>query len=90
MNKETIEYTLENLEYPMQIGCWDEKLKDMSKQSLKDVLNNIKYGADSGDMEIRINRKKYILEIMVVDYEVDMYATTPAEYEEKYGRKYGE
>lgn len=65
------------------IGIYDKKLDTVNQQNLKKVLDNIKYQCDT---MININRKKYIVEIDIIDNnEVDFNVLSLREYESRYG-----
>lgn len=66
-----------------RIGCYDNKLEQLSEYSLRKVLENIQY---STDVKISINRKPYIVEIDEVDNEVDFSVTALKEYESRFGK----
>lgn len=66
-----------------EIGIYDKKLDTVNQQNLKKVLDNIKYQCDT---MININRKKYIVEIDIIDNnEVDFNVLSLREYESRYG-----
>lgn len=66
-----------------RIGCYDNKLEQLSDYSLRKVLENIQY---STDVKISINRKPYIVEIDEVDGEIDFSVTALKEYESRFGK----
>ena len=65
------------------IGCYDNKLEQLSDYSLRKVLANIQYSTDT---KVSINRKPYIVEIDEVDGEIDFSVTTLKEYESRFGK----
>ena len=81
-NKERI--IKETKKYNYKLGCYDLEIEKLNPSNLKKVLDIIKYG-DSTDVAVFINRKKYIVEISVVDNEVDLQVLTLKEYENRYG-----
>ena len=64
-----------------KIGCYDNKLEQLSDYSLRKVLANIQYSAD---VKVSINRKPYIVEIDEVDGEIDFSVTSLKEYESRF------
>lgn len=80
MNRETIQAVLE-----LPIGCYDEKMDLLNKTNLDKVIKALSYGSDT-DVEVCINRKKYIVEICMDGLEeIDFHVLTKAEYKERYG-----
>ena len=80
-NREIIIEKVFNEGYDM--GIYDKFLDTVNQQNLKKVLNNIKYQCDT---KININRKKYIVEIDIIDNnEVDFNVLSLREYESRYG-----
>ena len=82
MNKEKIIKQIEKEGF--KLGCYDSEIEKLNESNLKKVLSVIKYG-DSTDVLVFINRKKYIVEISVVDKEIDFQVLTLSEYESRYG-----
>ena len=80
-NKERIEKRC--AKHDFRIGCYDNKLEQLSDYSLRKVLANIQY---STDVKVSINRKPYIVEIDEVDNEVDFSVTALKEYESRFGK----
>ena len=80
-HKEYIQKEISNKGF--NIGCFDEQLESISKYTLKKILNE--YYHESTDIDITINRKKYVLEISVVDNEVDFSVISKEEYINVYG-----
>ena len=66
-----------------KIGCYDNKLEQLSDYSLRKVLENIQY---STDVRVSINRKPYIVEIDEVDGEIDFNVLSLKEYESRFGK----
>ena len=66
-----------------KIGCYDNKLEQLSDYSLRKVLANIQYSTDT---KVSINRKPYIVEIDEVDGEIDFSVTVLKEYESRFGK----
>ena len=66
-----------------KIGCYDNKLEQLSDYSLRKVLENIQYSTDT---KVSINRKPYIVEIDEVDGEIDFSVTALKEYENRFGK----
>lgn len=80
MNRETIQAALN-----VPIGCYDEKMDLLNKTNLDKVIKALSYGSDT-DVEVCINRKKYVVEICMDGLdEVDFHMLTKAEHKERYG-----
>lgn len=73
------------------IGCWDNKMEKLSNYSLAKVLDKIKHGNDTGDVDLSINRKPYVLEYCVIEgekegtTEIDFSLISKEEYISRYG-----
>lgn len=80
-NKELIAQELGKMGFV--IGCYDEAMEKLSKKSLKDVLDYMT--EEHTDVDVRINRKCYVVEISTVDNEKDFNALTKTEYIARYG-----
>ena len=65
------------------IGCWDEKIEQMSLYSLRKFLKELCF--DSTDIIVNIKRKVHVIEVSVVDNEIDFNVLTKAEYISRYG-----
>ena len=81
-NKIKIQKEIEKHGY--NLGCYDSEIEKLNPSNLKKILDVIKYG-DSTDVPIFINRKKYIVEISIIDNEIDFQVLTLEEYEARYG-----
>lgn len=85
MNKEIIMKKLEELE--LKLGCYDERMEQLTKKSMKEVLNNIDFG--STDVFIRQRRCLLVVEISTVDIdevtEIDFHVRGALEYFRLYG-----
>lgn len=80
MNRETIQAALD-----LPIGCYDKEMDLLNKNNLIKVIKALSYGSDT-DVEVCINRKKYIVEICMDGLdEVDFHVLTTAEHKERYG-----
>lgn len=79
-NKQRIEKVAKDTMLTM--GCWDPKLELLSERAIKQVLSSIPF---EEDCLIHINRKKYVVEIDIVDAELDLSVMTLADYEDRYG-----
>ena len=79
-NKMRVEKAVKELGY--SIGCWNEKLEDLSSAQLKKVIEGIEFQEDT---DVSIKRKKHVVEIDIVDGEVDFGVLTKAEYIDRYG-----
>jgi hypothetical protein len=65
------------------IGCWDKQLDKLNYNNIKKVLDNLCFGAT--DVQVSLNRKKYIIEISDVDNEYDFKMTAKNTYLDRYG-----
>ncbi|WP_033829104.1 hypothetical protein [Bacillus andreraoultii] len=80
-NKAVIESKIN--EWNMTVGSYDETMELLSEQQLKRVIEKAEYG--SGDVEIILNKKRYIVEIFHVDNEIDFNVMTKSQYVNTYG-----
>lgn len=80
MNKDFIINYLKELGF--ELGCYDNDMEKLTKKQLKTLMEAVKYG--SCDIDVLIKRKKYVIEAMYVDNEVDFYVLTNKEYQERY------
>ena len=71
------------------IGCYDKLIDTLSKRTINRIVDSA-LSYDWTDLLITSKGKKYIVEISTVDREKDLQISTPKEYEQTYGRKYGE
>lgn len=70
------------------IGCWDKQLDKLNYNNIKKVLDDIPFG--STDIQVSLNRKKYIIEISDVDNEYDFVMISKTAYRSIYGDEYDE
>lgn len=80
-NKEILSREVGKIGYTL--GCYDTDLETISKHALKKVIDNI--DQEYTDVEISVNRKKYIVEIATVDNEKDFSLISKRDYINKYG-----
>ena len=64
------------------IGCWDKQLDKLNYNNIKKILDDIPFGAT--DIQVSLNRKKYIVEVNDVDNEYDFKMTEKNVYLNKY------
>lgn len=64
------------------IGCWDKQLDKLNYNNIKKILDDIPFGAT--DIQVSLNRKKYIVEVSDVDNEYDFKMTAKTSYLNKY------
>lgn len=64
------------------IGCWDKQLDKLNYNNIKKILDDIPFGAT--DIQVSLNRKKYIIEVSDVDNEYDFKMTLKTSYLNKY------
>lgn len=69
-------------ELGLKIGCYNDSINALSKNELKKVLYNIEFQSDT---DVSINRKKYVVEIDIVDAEVDFNLLSKQEFINRYG-----
>ena len=79
-NKQRIEQVAERLNLTM--GCWSPQLDTLSETAIRNIVANIEFEADT---LVHINRRKYIVEIDIVETELDLSVITLADYEDRYG-----
>ena len=80
-NKEVITNELNKLGF--ELGCYDSQLDKASKKTIKDLLWYLK--EDATDVDVKIGRKLYVVEINTVDGEKDLNVLSKEEYIECYG-----
>ena len=68
------------------IGYWDKQLDKLNYNNIKKVLEDIPFGAT--DIQVSLNRKKFIVEVSDVDNEYDFKMTSVSSYRSKYGDEY--
>lgn len=64
------------------IGCWDKNIDKLNYNNIKKILDDIPFGAT--DIQVSLNRKKYIVEVSDVDNEYDFKMTAKNVYLNKY------
>lgn len=79
-NKERI---IKHLNGDYTIGCWDDKIEQMSLYALRKFLKELHY--ESTDIIVTINRKVHVIEVNIMDKEIDFSVLTKAEYIDRYG-----
>ena len=65
------------------IGCYDSNIDKLNYNNVKKILDNLCFGAT--DVQVSLNRKKYIIEISDVDNEYDFKMTAKSTYLDRYG-----
>jgi hypothetical protein len=65
------------------IGCYDSNIDKLNYNNIKKVLDDIPFG--STDIQVSLNRKKYIVEVSDVDNEYDFKMTEKNTYLDRYG-----
>ena len=71
----------------LNLGCYDKKINVLNDRWIKEVIKNIKFQSDT---IVCISRKKYVVEIDIVDNEVDFNLLSKAEYIDRYGSEFFE
>lgn len=66
----------------LEIGGYNLLLDELSLKELNKVIGNLEYESDT---DITIKRKKYVVELDIVDNEIDLNVLTKAEYINRYG-----
>ena len=79
-NKQRIEEKLRKEDFI--IGCYDSNIDKLNYNNVKKILDNLCFGAT--DVQVSLNRKKYIIEISDVDNEYDFKMTEKTSYLNKY------
>lgn len=80
-NKQRIEKKLKKEGFT--IGCYDSNIDKLNYNNVKKILDNLCFGAT--DVQVSLNRKKYIIEISDVDNEYDFKMTAKSTYLDRYG-----
>lgn len=81
INKQRIEEKLNKEGFI--IGCYDNNIDKLNYNNVKKILDNLCFGAT--DVQVSLNRKKYIIEISDVDNEYDFKMTAKNTYLDRYG-----
>lgn len=66
-----------------KLGVYHPLMERLSKKALGEVLDCI--GEESTDVDVKINRKLYVVEINTVDNEKDFKVLSKEEYINRYG-----
>ena len=66
----------------LNLGCYDKGINVLNDRWIKEVVKNIKFEEDT---IVCISRKKYVVEIDIVDNEVDFNLLSKEEYINRYG-----
>lgn len=84
-NKEILQKKINNLEGNFALGCYNNDIEKLSKIELMKVINNI--DQEYTDVDVKIKRKDYVIEITTVDQEKDLNILTRGEYIKRYGNE---
>lgn len=68
-----------------EIGCYSEGMEKISKSELKKILDVVYL--EYTDVDIKIRKKNYVVEIATVDNEKDFILMTREEYISRYGNE---
>lgn len=79
-NKDRIEKKLNKEGF--ELGCYDSNIDKLNYNNVKKILDNLCFGAT--DIQVSLNRKKYIVEVNDVDNEYDFKMTLKTSYLNKY------
>ena len=80
-NKHKLETLIKS--YGYTLGGYDKDIDQLSQYANNKIKKE--FCGDSTDIEVSINRKKYILEVWQVDNEIDFILLSKAEYINRYG-----
>lgn len=80
-NKEKIEDKLISLGY--ELGCYDCLINKVRGKDLINLLSVL--DEEATDLDVKINNKEYVIELMTVDNERDLLIITKEEYINRYG-----
>ena len=86
-NRQRIQKEINKKGSNFKIGCWDKQVELLNYNNLKKVINNI---GENTDVEIHINRKKYICQLTNIDNEIDFNIISRTDYMDQYGDIYEE
>jgi len=64
-------------------GSCDDRINKLNRKNLNKIINE--FFGDSGDTDVFLNRKLFVVETTVVDDEVDFGMISQAEYISRYG-----
>lgn len=67
----------------LTVAIYDEEIEKISNKQLDEVLDQLRFG--TGDVKVSIKRKKYIVEVVIDNNELDLYLLSREDYESKYG-----
>lgn len=65
------------------MGCYDPLVEKLNKENLNKVLSSIE--EEYTDVDVKINKKDYVVEIATVDNEKDLQILSRSEYINRYG-----
>lgn len=80
-NRQVIEEAVKS--WGMTVGGYSDLMEQLNKRQIQRVIEAAEYG--SGDVEIVLNKKRYVVEVFHVDNEIDFIVTPKAKYIEQYG-----
>lgn len=84
-NKERVQNKIKEIfQDEMKLAGYPDQMEKMNYNNLKLVLESLDLG-DSTDVDVHINRKKYVVEIVYIDKEIDLILLTREEYISRYG-----
>lgn len=82
-NREKISDEIKNMNFT--IGCYNKNIDLLNQKNLDTLLKGIT--GDSTDVDIRLNRKSYVVEISVADQEMDFIMVSKSDYINRYGEE---
>lgn len=82
-NKELIEKKLRGTEFI--IGGFNDKMEQLTPANLKKVIDNMTFGTT--DIDVKISRKPFVVEVAHVDNEIDFSILSKEEYIGRYGNE---
>lgn len=62
----------------LELGCYNDMINKLPKKMVAKIIDSIT--GDSGDIGVTYRKKKFVIEMMAVDNELDFYMTPLAEY----------
>lgn len=82
-NREKLAEFLEGSE--LSIGCYDKNIDKLSVTNFNKILSAVDSRYDALDIDVSLNRKKYVVELFIVDNEVDLNLISKENYQAQYG-----
>lgn len=84
-NRIILDKAIKEINERYEIGCYSDGMEKISKSELKKILDVVYL--EYTDVDIKIRKKNYVIEIATVDNEKDFILMTREEYISRYGNE---